>query len=335
MTRKRILMLSLGGTITMTGGGGPGIQPTLTAEDLVGAVPGLDRVADVEARSPLRVPGASLTLDDLIAVARLLEERLAADADGAVVVQGTDTIEETAFALDLLVRSERPVVVTGAMRGAQAAGADGAANLLAAATVAASDTAAALGTLVVLNDEIHAARLVQKMHTALPSAFASPSAGPLGHVAEGRARLLLRTPRTPGLPMPVAQAGASPVLRPPVALLRLTLGDDGRLLRALPSLGFAAAVLEAMGAGHAPMDLAPLVGELAGTMPVVLATRVAAGPVFESTYGFAGSEIDLLGRGAIAGGLLGGLKSRILLQLLLSAGVPAAEIGREFGRYAG
>ena len=96
------------------------------------------------------------------------------------MIQGTDTIEESAFLLDLLVDSDKPVVITGAMRGADAPGADGPANLLSAAIVAAAPESRGLGTLAVLNYDIHAARFVQKSHTALPSAFLSPLVGPIG-----------------------------------------------------------------------------------------------------------------------------------------------------------
>ena len=192
MSRPNILLISLGGTITMTPGAGGAIAPTLTAADLVRAVPGLDAVADISTASPMMVPGASLSIDDVLAVAALIDARFDEGIDGAVVIQGTDTIEETAFLLDRTVRSGKPVVVTGAMRGAQAAGADGPANLLAATITAAAAQAHGLGALVVLNDEIHAARFVQKSHTALPSAFTSPSAGPLGLVAEGQPHFHLR-----------------------------------------------------------------------------------------------------------------------------------------------
>jgi L-asparaginase len=135
MTRPNVLLVSLGGTITMTAGAGAGIAPTLTADDLV---PALAAVVEIEAISPLRLPSASLTIANLREIARLLNQRLADDVAGAVIVQGTDTIEETAFALDLLVESNKPMVVTGAMRGAEAPGADGPANLLSAVITAAS-----------------------------------------------------------------------------------------------------------------------------------------------------------------------------------------------------
>lgn len=129
-----------------------------------------------------------------------------------------------------------------------------------------------------LNYHIHAARFVQKSHTALPSAFASPLVGPVGAVIEGRPRLHARVPRLPCWPV----ADGPP---PPVALIRWAMGDDGRLLGALPGLGYAGAVIEGMGAGHVPADAAPLVGDLARRMPVVLASRCMTGPVFTATYG--------------------------------------------------
>jgi L-asparaginase len=333
MTLRRVLMVSLGGTITMTPGTAAGLVSTLNAADLVRSVPGIERVAELETLSPMGVASASLAVDDLIGVARLLDERLAGDIDGVVVIQGTDSIEETAFLFDLLVRSDKPVVVTGAMRGPTSPGADGPANLMASTIVAASPDAAGLGTLVVLNDQVHAARFVHKMHTALPSAFASPLAGPIGLVAEGRATFHLRLSRTEQIVLPSAAAGPGRTAGPgrlaeprqaddvPVALLRIALGDDGRLLKALPGLAYRGLVIEGMGAGHVPAALAPIVGELVPAMPVLLSSRVAAGPSFTRTYGYPGSEIDLLGRGALSAGALGGLKARILLMLLLRTGL--------------
>ncbi len=314
---RRVLLVSTGGTITMTAAASGGIAPTLTGEDLVRAVPELAGAATLDVHSYSTKPGASLTLEDLVRIAELIDLRLADGYAGAVVVQGTDTIEETAFVLDMLVASERPVVVTGAMRGAAAPGADGPANLLAAVTVAASPLAGGLGTVVVLNDEVHAARHVQKSHTSAPSAFASPGSGPVGHVIEGRLHLYARLPRLAALPPPAIGA----IEGAPVALIRVALGDDGRLLGALPGLGYRGAVIEGMGAGHLPAGLAELLGTLAGAMPVVLATRVAAGPVFQGTYGFPGSEMDLIARGAIPGGYYAGGKACLLLRLLLAAGL--------------
>jgi L-asparaginase len=346
MPLPKILMVSLGGTITMTQGSGKGITPTLNAGDLVRSVPALVDVAELETASAMRLPGPSLPLEGLVELAATLEMQLAGDLDGVVVIQGTDTIEETAWLLDLLVRSEKPVVVTGAMRGPDFPGADGPANLLASAIVAASAEARGRGCLVVLNDEVHPARFVRKSHTSLPSAFTSPMTGPVGLVVERQAVFHSCTARTPAIPQPGPQVPASePVptsvpaaaLEPalsltpaPVALLRMALGDDGRLLPVLPSLGYRGAVLEGMGAGHVPAAVAPLVGELVEQMPVVLASRVPAGTVFTRTYGYPGAEIDLVARGVLPGGPLGGLKARILLSLLLGCGLDRQELEARF-----
>ena len=327
-TRSKILLVSLGGTITMTSGEGPGIVPTLTGADLVRAVPDLADVAEIETVSPFRLPGPSLTLANLREVARLLNERLADGIAGAIVVQGTDTIEETAFVLDLLVGGDKPVVVTGAMRGAEAPGADGPANLLASAIVARSQAARGLGTLVVLNDTIHAARFVQKASTFLPSTFTSFTGGPLGSVIERTVRIDVRVAR-----QAVIKNGCEGD-DPPVALVTAALGEDGRLLTGLTKLGYRGLVVEAMGVGHVPSAMVPGLASLAEVMPVVLSSRVASGSVFAGTYGFPGSETDLLQRGLIGAGSLGGLKSRLLLSLLLGIGLEGQELQNEFARYA-
>lgn len=329
MTKPRLLVLSLGGTITMvpTDSAGGGIVPGLGAAELVASVPALAHVAEIEARSPFRLPSPSLTPANLVDVAQAIEAGFASGRfDGAVVVQGTDTIEESAFLLDLLVGGDRPVVMTGAMRGADAPGADGPANLLAAARVAASPEARGLGTLVVLNYDVHAARFVQKSHTALPSAFASPLVGPIGVVAEGRPRFLVRLARNP-----VLAAGDGPPA--PVALVRVAMGDDGRLLPGLPGLGFAGVVVEGMGAGHVHADVAPLLSDLAAKVPVVLAARPTSGPVFAATYGYPGGEIDLLARGLVPAGYLSGLKARLLLGLCLRAGAGQGRVRDAFAAY--
>ena len=205
----------------MASDAGGAIKPALQADELVRAVPALERIAALETVAYSNKPGATLTLRDLASLSDVIADGFDRGCQGAVVVQGTDTIEETAFALELLARSTLPVVVTGAMRGAQAPGADGPSNLLAAVTVAASPDAAGLGTLVVLGDEAHAARHVQKTHTTLPSAFRSPGAGPLGTIQEGQFRCSAGRRRC----RPARRGRATG--RNPVALLRIGLTTTG------------------------------------------------------------------------------------------------------------
>jgi L-asparaginase len=324
--KPRLLILSLGGTITMVASAEGGITPKLGAAELVASVPDLDDVAELDAQSPFRLPSPSLTPEKLVQVAATINEAFGKGVDGAVVIQGTDTIEESAFLLDLLVDSDKPVVITGAMRGADAPGADGPANLLSAAIAAASPETRGLGTLAVLNYDIHAARFVQKSHTALPSAFLSPLVGPLGAMIERRACVYARVARTPCLPA----AGGGPA---PVALLKMSMGDDGRLLEALPDLGFAGAVIEGMGAGHVLAEVAPILGELARRIPVVLASRSMTGPVFTRTYGYPGAEIDLIERGLVPAGYLSGLKARLLLGLVMRDAKAAGKVAGAFAPY--
>jgi L-asparaginase len=342
--RPRVEVLALGGTIAMTEQPTGGVVPAVPAEALLAAVPGLDGPdgagADLRVRQLRQLPGASLTLDDVLAVAAEANAALAAGAAGVVVIQGTDTIEESAFLLDLLhdaggTAGGGPVVVTGAMRNPTQAGADGPANLAAAVRVAASPAARGLGCVVVLADEIHAARWVRKTHTSSVAAFASPFTGPIGGVAEGRVTIATRPVRFPAIPFPANpfrdRAGGA---GPRVGVYPVTLGDDGE------ALAFFAArcdglVVAGFGVGHVPVGMVPVLAELAGRMPVVLASRTGAGTVHGGTYGFPGSERDLVGRGLIPAGHLDPYKARLLLYLLLAGGIgEVGEVGEVFGRFS-
>jgi len=322
--RPCVAVFGLGGTIAMTQAPGGGVAPALSAPELLAAVPGL---AGVEAEPRIvdfrRKPGASLSFGDVFELAAAINSALDGGCTGAVVTQGTDTIEEVAYALDLLLSTAAPVVVTGAMRNPAMAGADGPANILAAVRVAVSASSRGLGCLVVLNDQIHAARWVQKTHTASPAAFTSPGHGPLGDVAEGRVRIS------------VSLRHRSPILTPDparqvrVGVATVVLGDDGSLIEALGER-VDGLVIAALGVGHVPAGVAPALGGLAQRIPVVLASRIGAGPVHDRTYGYPGSERDLLSRGLINAGDLDPLKARILLHLLLASGAEDARIRETF-----
>ena len=327
--RPRVAVFTLGGTIAMQATPGGGVAPALPASDLLAAVPGLDGEAvDLAVRDVVNKPGASLSFADVLGLADAITAALGDGCAGAVVIQGTDTIEETAYLLDLLIPSGAPVVVTGAMRNPSLAGADGPANLLAAIRVAASDQARDLGCLVVLNDQIHAARWVQKTHTASPAAFTSPGFGALGQVAEGRADIPIRLrERSPNLsPVPGRNVR--------VGLVTIALGDDGVLIDAVGEHSDGL-VIAALGAGHVPADTVTTLAKLAARMPVVLTSRTGAGPVHHQTYSFPGSETDLLARGIISAGYLAPVKARLLLHLLIAAGTDTTRIKTVFAAAGG
>lgn len=317
----RLDLLALGGTIAApVDAAGSGARMTLTADDVLGD---LAARAGVEVRTETvrSLPSSSLGFDDLRDVAARIAS---STADGVVVTVGTDALEEVAFALDSWYGGEAPVVVTGAMRNVGLPGADGPGNLLAALRVAADPAARGQGVLVVMGDEIHLARYVRKTHSSSPSTFRSANVGAVGWIVEGRVRIpLARRYRPAPLPIP-----SRPV--PPVALVRVSLGDDPALITAALSTGCAGMVLETFGAGHVAEAALPAVRAAAEKVPVVFASRTGAGEPYAAVGAFPGSERDLLAAGLVPARELDGTKARILLALLLAAGADAATIRDRF-----
>jgi L-asparaginase len=320
VSAPRVVVFGLGGTIAMTSSAGGAVSPTLSAQQLVTAVPGLATTGiKVEVVDFRRRPGASLTFTDITELATAATQAIVDGATGVVVTQGTDTIEETAYLLDLLHHRLEPLVVTGAMRNPTLAGADGPANLLAAVQTAAAPAARGQGCLVVLADEIHAARWVTKTHSTSTATFRSLDTGPLGYILEGAVRMLTRVPHRWAVPVPNVANRAT------VGLYTVTLDDEHALLDIIgPHLD--GLVIAGFGVGHVPEPLVESLTTLAGRIPVVLASRTPAGPTLTRTYGFPGSEQDLLGRGLIPAGWLHPHKARILLHALLTAAAKPHDI---------
>lgn len=307
---------------------GRGVSLSHSAEMLVEAVPALAAIAEIEAFSFRQLPSPDITIDDLQALAGAINERLDDGVRGIVVTQGTDTIEESAFVIDRLVQKDAPVVFTGAMRNPTMAAPDGPANLYHAVIVALEQQARSIGTMVVMNDEIHAARYVQKLHTTSPAAFHSSPAGPLGWIIEGQARIITR----PAQRYPVDMPGAPPAAKTAIRVARLTAGldEDGALVDFARQAGYDGIVLESTGGGHVPKAMVDALGRAAQKIPVVFASRTRHGDMMRATYDFPGAETDLLARGLISAGWLGGIKARLLLTLLLRAGAGGEEISQAF-----
>ncbi|WP_112236994.1 asparaginase [Kribbella monticola] len=321
-----VALFTLGGTIGMAG-------PTtarLTGAELAAAVPGLAELGrPVEVQDIEAVPSANLTVAKMLEVVDAASKAISNGATGVVVLQGSDTLEETAFLVDQIWPHPNPFVLTGAMRNPTLAGPDGPANLLAAARVACSPAARDLGALVVFNDQIHAARWVRKTHSTSTAAFASPNTGPIGHLVEDQVRILTRPARQDGV-----QGHPEPedLEANKVALYTVTLDDDGLLLDGLADK-YQGLVVAGYGVGHVPSALAPVLGELARRIPVVLTSRTGAGSVLRNTYSSIGSESDLLRRGLIDGGFLDPYKARLLLRLLLATNEGPEEIAAAFAQH--
>ncbi len=321
-----IALAALGGTIAaVPDSSGRNATMTLGVEQLIEAVPRLAEAARLRQLDFRQGPSAALRPDDIAELAALIVGELETGAAGAVVTQGTDTLEETAYLLDLLLPPGAPVVVTGAMRNSGLPGADGPANLLASVQVAASEAARGLGVLVVMNDEVHAARFVRKTHSSSPATFRSPQLGPLGWITEGRVSIPL-APRSAS-PHPAVPVG---VPLPEVGLVRLTMGDDGRLVDAAASAGYAGLVVEVFGAGHVPVPARDAMRRASAAVPVVFASRTGAGELYRESAVFPGSERDLLDSGIISAGWREGLKARLLLSVLLASGAGRDGIAAAF-----
>jgi L-asparaginase len=337
MTKPRIHILALGGTIATRPDPTGVMQMGLGADDLVAAVPLLKTVAEIEAETVSRVGSHSLSFDQVHALAASIR-RL--KADGVVVTQGTDTLEETSFLLDLLLETDVPVVVTAAMRNPSLTSPDGAGNLLAAVRVASDDWvrrhARALGVVAVMLDEVHAAADVAKVHPTRLNAFASTQTGPLAALVEDRVVPL-------ALPVRDAVVAARGKLKTvggkaaPVALFWMALDDDLALipmmLAASDRVGYRGAVIAAMGGGHIAERAVDNVHRLARAMPTVIAPRTGGGPMLRKTYGGPSAEIELRRAGLIWGGRLHPLKGRVLLETCLRGGLDRPAIIEVFDAF--
>ena len=306
---REVTVLAAGGTIAMSGDGGA--VPQLDADALVAAVPALARVPGLTARTLGSWPGVHVSAPDALAIARAAAAE-AASGRGVVVTHGTDTLEETAVLCDLIHAGDAPIVLTGAIRPATAAGADGPANLLDAVRAAGAADTAGVGAIVAFAGELHAARAVRKQDSDSPRAFASPRSGPLGRVSEERVDVWATPFRRP--PLPVAQLDAR------VELVSAGLGSDGTMLEAALAAGADGIVAVLLGAGHAPPAFLAACTAAAARVPVVACVRPESGRILRSTYGFEGGERDVRDAGLILAPALSPAAARMTLMACLGAG---------------
>ena len=320
---RRVAVLSTGGTISMATGA-DGRRAALG--DGSAGVAGIDHVT-IEQVSVANVGSASITWPVLRRVLDEARRALDGGADGVVVTHGTDTLEESAFALDLVWDRPEPLVLTGAMRPGNAPGADGPANVRDAVATALSPAARGLGVLAVLDGEAHTARAVAKVRSQRIAAFESEPTGPVGVIESGELTLLHR-------PLDRPAPLEAPADVPPVAVVQLGQGDDAAWLDAVPAGAFAGLVVAGVGSGHVAADAAPRLGALVDCgIPVVVATRIPRGGTSRDLYDYPGSEVDLIGRGCVMARRLSAAKARLLLQILLANGAEVPQIEAAFGAF--
>ena len=313
MAEQRITVVFTGGTIAMgVDPGTGGAVPLLNGEDLMTSMPDLKGIANINILNFCNKPGPHILLNDVFDLSTTIKDLFAQNrSDGVVITHGTDTLEETAYALDLLTLCDNPIVLTGSMRNSSMISADGPANLFNSILTAADNASRCRGVMVVFNNEIHTARDVTKASATQLNAFRSPLFGPIGMIY-GRS---VQFVRQGGLREAIEVEKVSAR----VELIKFTLGMSTFLLEAIRDSAIDGVVLEGAGVGHVSREVAQAVKAIVATgKPVVLTSRCYESLVLEDCYAFVGSERYLRELGAIPAPGLSGPKARIKLILALS-----------------
>ena len=312
-TNKKIAVIFTGGTISMTiNKDTNAATPSLSSGDIIALVEHIQDFAEVELIDFSAIPGPHMTPAKMMNLKKVVAEQCArSDIFGVVVTHGTDNLEETAYLLDLTVETDKPIVITGSMRNASELGYDGPSNLASAILTAISSESKGRGVLVVLNDEINAAREVTKTHTMSLDTFKSLEFGPLGIVDSNNVIYYRKQTFSKNLIL-------ANTLEENVALIKTASGTDSLVLDFLTSVGTKGIVIEAMGRGNVPPAMMPGIKKaIASGIPVVLVSRNPLGRIMPS-YGYPGGGLDLANAGVIMARNLNGQKARIALMLALA-----------------
>ncbi len=312
---KNITILATGGTIA--GQAASATQMTgytagvFSVQDLLAGVPGLDELAHISGEQVCNIDSSSMTDALLLQLAQRANELLArTDVEGLVITHGTDTLEETAYFLNLVLKTSKPIVVVGAMRPATAVSADGPLNLINAVKVAVQEESAGRGVLVVMNDEIYGARDVSKTNTTNVATFKAPGGAPLGFVVGGAVRYYYAGSRLHTVSAPFDVDGMTAL--PRVDIIYTHVGEDGALVEAAVAAGAKGIVYAGSGMGSVHEAVEPaLAAAAASGIAVVRASRTGSGIVAEGLARWTQA-------GFIPADNLNPQKARILLQLALT-----------------
>lgn len=311
MKKKKVAIIFTGGTISMTVDEKIGAAiPTLSGEQIMSMVTNMDKVANIEVFNFAEIPGPHMTPEKLIELKDYVNNLLnREDICGVVITHGTDSLEETAYFLDLTISSQKPVIVTGAMRSSSELGYDGPSNLSASVCTAVSDKAIGKGVLIVLNNEVLLACEATKTDTLALNTFKPLSKGPLGLIDCNELVIFKNTEERTIID--------TDKIETKVALFKSGIGMDDEFIQFAADSGYKGIVIEAMGRGNLPPKMYEGVKYARQKdIPVVIVSRCHSGRVFDS-YGYLGSGRDLRNLGCIFGGELPGQKARIKLMLAL------------------
>lgn len=321
---KKVAVIFNGGTISMKVDEKiKAAVPTLSGEDIMAMVTGIEKFAEIETFSFSSLPSPHMTPNLMFRLSEMVKELLdREEIAGVVVTHGTDTLEETAYYLDLTIDSDKPVVVTGSMRNGSELGYDGPANLASAIVVATSKEAMNKGVLVCMNNEINCASEVTKEHSMHLNTFQSPEFGPIG-IVDSNVIIFYRNKL-------IKQHIKVNNMEVDVKVIKACAGDDGELINYCIDKNVDGIVIEGMGRGNIPPDMAKAVARgIEKGVVFVLVSRCFKGRVMDS-YGYDGGGRQLRDMGVIFGDRLPGQKARIKLMVALSNTKEKEEIRKMF-----
>lgn len=304
--------------------GTEGALPAMSGAEILLSIPDAVNLANLVVKDFAHLPGPHVTPDIMLELARQVQAVLSNDeVHGVVVTHGTDTLEETAFIMSMVLKSTKPVVFVGAMRNASQIGWDGPSNLRSAILTAGSDKMSKSGVLVCMNDVILAGEEATKTHTVALETFQSRDTGPIARIENSQILPLAQRKPWNSYPIPCQ-------LDQRVEIIKLSAGSDALSLRTLSDLGYQGFVIEGLGCGNVPITAMPnLTAVLQKNLPVVICTRCHRGPT-SNTYAYEGAAMRLMERGAILSGSLSSHKARLKLMLLLGSGLSLTEIRKAF-----
>lgn len=319
---KHLLVIHTGGTISMSQDQSNkvvtnDINPISMHQDVI------NQYAQIDELNPFNVPSPHMTIQHVKQLKDIILEAVTNKYyDGFVITHGTDTLEETAFLLDLILGIEQPVVITGAMRSSNEIGSDGLYNYISAIRVASDEKARHKGVMVVFNDEIHTARNVTKTHTSNTNTFQSPNHGPLGVLTKDRVQFHH---------MPYRQQAWENVNdKLNVPLVKAYMGMPGDIFSFYSREGIDGMVIEALGQGNIPPSALEGIQQLVSlNIPIVLVSRSFNG-IVSPTYAYDGGGYQLAQQGFIFSNGLNGPKARLKLLVALSNNLDKAEIKSYF-----
>lgn len=324
MNEKRLHILTLGGTIAMKEDESGRAIPAVAGDALVEQIECFGSIGakfTVEAVS--NIPSSHLTIDNMVNLAKRIKTLADENqTDGFVVIQGTDTQEETAYVLDLFLKIEQPVIITGAMRNGSEPSYDGIINIRNSCRAAAADCSKSRGVLLYCNDMLLAARDVTKTHTSNVATFQSPFHGPVGMVDKHKVIYFYSNLIREHYPIPERIAE--------VAVIKCVAGMEDYLLTACINRPVDGIVVEAFGRGHVPPKIIPAIEKAVQLgIPVILCSRCLGGLVLDA-YSHVASAAHLKSLGVIFGGDLSGQKARIKLIAVLGKTRDMQKIKKEF-----